>query len=62
VKVSCLLWILQKITLLWGHKWNKTNQWRYFRKGLHVLFPKTNFLIWLNFWIIVFANYYEKCI
>lgn len=45
VKVSCLLWILQKITLLWGHKWNKTNQWCYFRKGLHVLFPKTNFLI-----------------
>jgi hypothetical protein len=49
MQISCLLWILQKITLLWGHKRNKTSQRRYFKKGLHVLFPQIFFYIEMDF-------------
>jgi hypothetical protein len=46
-----------------GHKWDKTRQWRYFRKELHVLLPKKTFFIWMNFWIlflqIVMKNVYN---
>jgi hypothetical protein len=44
------------------HKWHKTSQRHYFKKELHVLLPKFCFFVPMNFWIIFFANYHEKCI
>jgi hypothetical protein len=44
------------------HKWDKTNQWHYFWKELHVFLPKLFFPYEWIFINIVFENCHEKCI
>ncbi len=37
-------------------KWDQMSQWRYFKKGLHVLLPRNKFFIQTKFWTMFFCK------